>query len=71
MTDSETAMRGFDKGMSANAHTTFLICADTNNSQDSRERDKSIFVPLYHFFLLRNIHKFICNFACEMTTTYF
>ena len=29
------------------------------------------FIPLYHYHLLTNIHTFICNFACEMTITYF
>ena len=29
------------------------------------------FIPLYHFHLLTNIQTFICNFACEMTITYF
>ena len=27
--------------------------------------------PLYHFHPLTNIQTFICNFACEMTITYF
>ena len=29
------------------------------------------FIPLYHFHPLTNIDTFICNFACEMTITYF
>ena len=29
------------------------------------------FIPLCHFHPLTNIQSFICNFACEMTTTYF
>ena len=29
------------------------------------------FIPLYHFHPLTNIETFICNFACEMTMTYF
>ena len=29
------------------------------------------FIPLYHFQPLTNIEKFICNFACETTITYF
>ena len=28
-------------------------------------------IPLYHFHSLTNIHTFICNFAYEMTITYF
>ena len=31
----------------------------------------SRFSPLYHFHPLANIETFICNFACEMTMTYF
>ena len=31
----------------------------------------TIFIPLYHFHPLTNIQAFICNFACEMTITYF
>ena len=29
------------------------------------------FIPLYHFYPLTNVETFICNFACEMTITYF
>ena len=29
------------------------------------------FIPLFHFHPLTNIETFICNFACEMTITYF
>ena len=29
------------------------------------------FIPLYHFHPLTNIETFVCNFACEMTITYF
>ena len=29
------------------------------------------FIPLYHFHPLTNIETFICNFAFEMTITYF
>ena len=29
------------------------------------------FIPFYHFHPLTNIQTFICNFACEMTITYF
>ena len=44
---------------------------DTDSSQDCRGRKETIFIPLYPFHPLTNIQKFICNFACEMTTTYF
>ena len=29
------------------------------------------FIPHYHFHTVTDIQKFICNFACEMTITYF
>ena len=29
------------------------------------------FIPLYHFDPLTNIERFVWNFACEMTITYF
>ena len=35
------------------------------------ERRGRFFIPLHHFHPLRNIQIFICNFACEMTITYF
>ena len=35
------------------------------------ERSGPSFIPLYQFHPLTNIQKFICNFACEMTITYF
>ena len=44
---------------------------DTDDSQDSRGREGPSFIPLYHFHPLTNIETFICNFACEMTITYF
>ena len=44
---------------------------DTGDSLDSRGKERTIFVPLYHFHLLTRIHSFICNFACDMTTRYF
>ena len=44
---------------------------DTDNSQDSRGREGTFFIPLYHFHLLTNIQTFMCNFAREMTITYF
>ena len=40
---------------------------DTDNSQDSRGREGTFFIPLYHFRLLTNIQTFMCNFAREMT----
>ena len=44
---------------------------DTGDSQDSRGREGTSFIPFYHFLLITNIQTFICNFAYEMTTTYF
>ena len=44
---------------------------DTVDSQDSSGRTGPSFIPLYHFRPLTNIQAFICNFACEMTITYF
>ena len=35
------------------------------------ERSGPSFIPLYQFHPLTNIQTFICNFACEMTITYF
>ena len=35
------------------------------------EESGPFFIPLYHFHSLTNIQIFICNFACEMTITYF
>ena len=39
----------------------------------SRQQGKgrTTFIPFYHFYQLMNIQKFIFNFACELTTTYF
>ena len=44
---------------------------DTDNSQDSRGKEGTFFIPLYHFHPLTNIQTFMCNFAREMTITYF
>ena len=43
----------------------------TDDSQDSRGREQTIFIPLHHFHPLTNIQTFICSFSCEMATTYF
>ena len=40
---------------------------NTDNSQDNREREENIFIPLYHFHLLTNIQIFNYSFAPEMT----
>ena len=44
---------------------------DTDDLQDSRGREGPSFIPLYYSHPLTNIQIFICNFACEMTVTYF
>ena len=44
---------------------------DTDNSRDNRGRGRTIFILLFHFQPLANIQKIICNYACEMTITYF
>ena len=46
----------------------FFSFTDTH---DSKGKEGTCFIPLYHFYMLRDIQTFICNFACEMTTTYF
>lgn len=43
----------------------------TENSQNCREGRIPSFIFLYHFHQLTDIHIFICNFTCEMTTSYF
>ena len=35
------------------------------------EGREPLFTPLYQFHPLKNIQTFICNYACEMTITYF
>ena len=45
--------------------------ADIEDSQESKRREETIFILLYHFHPLTNIQKFTCNFAREMTTAYF
>ena len=49
----------------------FFFFSDTDDSQDSRGREGAIFIPLYHIQQFMGIQTFICNFACEMTATYF
>ena len=44
---------------------------NTGNSQDSRGREGTIFYFTLPLPPLTNIQKFICNFAPEMTITYF
>ena len=54
--------------------TFYLVCSinlpfvDSNDSQDSRRWEDTIFIPPYNFHPLTNFHRFICNFASEMTT---
>ena len=44
---------------------------DTEIHRTAGEGRGPSFIPLYHFHPLMNIETFICNFACEMTITYF
>ena len=48
----------------------FLSRTLTTHSSAGKGRGLS-FIPLYHFYPLTNMQTFICNFACEMTITYF
>ena len=48
----------------------FLSQTLTIHRTAGEERGPS-FISLYHFHPLTNIETFICNFACEMTITYF
>ena len=48
-----------------------ILLADTANSKDSKGREGTFFIPLYHFHPLTNIQTFTCNFAHEATITYF
>ena len=49
----------------------FVFFSDTDDSQDSRGREGAIFISLYHIQQFMGILTFICNFACEITATYF
>ena len=51
-------------------HQGFLSRTLTTHRTAGEGRGPS-FIPLYHFHPLTNIQTFICNFACEMTITYF
>ena len=44
---------------------------DTDDLQDSRGREGTIFYSTLPLPPAHNIETFICNFACEMTITYF
>ena len=44
--------------------------SDVDNSQDSGERDRTMFIDVCHFNPLTNIQTLICIFACEMTITF-
>ena len=48
-----------------------LFFHKTDDSQASRGKEATIFLPLYHFYQVTNIQVFMYNFACEMTTTCF
>ena len=44
------------------------VCAETDDSQDSRKKEGAIFIPLYHFQPLKNMQILIFDFASEMNT---
>ena len=48
----------------------FLLRTLTSHRRAGEGRGP-FFIPLYHFHPLTNIQTFICNFACEITMTYF
>ena len=48
-----------------------LSFTDNEDSQDSRGREKTVFYSTLPLLPLTNIQKFIWNFACEITITYF
>ena len=48
-----------------------LLTLDTDESQDSKGREGTIFYSTLPLPLAYEHSAFICNFACEMTTTYF
>ena len=44
---------------------------DTDDSQDSRVKEGTIFFPLYNLHPLTNVQKFTCSSASKMTASYF
>ena len=48
--------------------TYFFSAFSFADSEDNMGREKTIFIPLYHIYLLTNIQTFICSFASQMTT---
>ena len=48
----------------------FLLWTLTTHKTAGEGKGPS-FIPPCHFHPLTNIPKFICNFSCEMTITYF
>ena len=52
-------------------YISFVSESSLTDTDDSQEGTGTSFIPLYHFHQLTNIQAFICNFAWEMTITYF
>ena len=48
-----------------------VFLTDPDDSQDSREKERAIFIHPYHLCSFTNIHVFISRLACEMTISYF
>ena len=59
----------FNRFISEKSKVGLILTLTTHRT--AREGRGPSFIPLYHFHPLTNIQIFICNFACEMTITYF
>ena len=44
---------------------------ETDDSQDSRGRERKVFIPLYLLNPLTKIQIFVCSFASKTITSYF
>ena len=51
--------------------SAFFFSRTLTTHRTAEEGRGPFFIPLYHFHPLTNVQTFICNFACEMTITYF
>ena len=76
MKHSETQFSKLSWKKNQNKHFFFfflpgLSFTDTGKSQDSRRRKRTIFYFTLPLHPLTNIHTFSCNFACEMSISYF
>ena len=48
-----------------------LPFTDVDNSQENKEKNGTICLPFYNFWLITNIQTFICGFASDIDTFYF